>query len=358
MKQTLTQVASNLYRSHESRRYYAIITIGGKQVRASLKTTDPAVAKLKLRKFLADHESKPMSEPRKNPTFRQLASDFESTKLPTRDLKQTSLDDCLFRIKALLKHGQFADSKVSTITTIDCDRWFGKRRRMLHQQRLNNEMYMLRDILDYAVECGYIFRNPVAHLKKLKVPKSVPNPPTKEEFRLLVKTLRERKNEDAAEMVELLAYSGLRKSEAAELRWQDIDFERGRFGVCGKGRRTGEMDYVPLFPALRDLLLRIKARRRGVRANERILRLGGCRNAIINACKSAGLRQFTHPDMRKFFSTNCLEAGLDFKTVSSWLRHKDGGTLLASVYSHLRSSHSRAMADKVTVSVLTGEGSG
>jgi integrase len=35
---------------------------------------------------------------------------------------------------------------------------------------------------------------------------------------------------DGADLLELLAYSGCRLHEATELRWQDVDFDRGCLG--------------------------------------------------------------------------------------------------------------------------------
>jgi integrase len=52
------------------------------------------------------------------------------------------------------------------------------------------------------------------------------------------------------------------------------------------------------------------------------------------------LPQFIHHDLRHFFATTCIEAGVDIPTISRWLGHKDGGALAMKVYGHLRQEHS------------------
>jgi len=49
MQQQLNRVAENLYRSESSSTYYAIFFRDGKQIKRSLKTTDPTLAKRRFR---------------------------------------------------------------------------------------------------------------------------------------------------------------------------------------------------------------------------------------------------------------------------------------------------------------------
>jgi hypothetical protein len=42
---------------------------------------------------------------------------------------------------------------------------------------------------------------------------------------------------------------------------------------------------------------------------------------------------------------------VDFKTISAWVGHKDGGVLVAKTYGHLSDVHSAEMARKMTFCV-------
>ena len=57
-------------------------------------------------------------------------------------------------------------------------------------------------------------------------------------------------------LVKLLATSGMRLSEATNIKWGEIDFERDHFVVSGGevGTKNRQIRTVPLFPAIRKFL--------------------------------------------------------------------------------------------------------
>ena len=154
---------------------------------------------------------------------------------------------------------------------------------------------------------------------------------------------------EGGNLVELLGYSGLRLNEATSLTWGDIDFERGTFTVTGgvRGTKNNETRVVPLFPAMRTLLERIRGERQPA-PTEPVVSIKSARTVIINARKKAGLPNFLNHSMRHYFCSNAIEAGIDFKVIAGWLGHKDGGFLVAKTYGHLRDAHSFEMAKRMT----------
>jgi integrase len=62
---------------------------------------------------------------------------------------------------------------------------------------------------------------------------------------------------------------------------------------------------------------------------------------------AAGLPWVGFHDLRHFFASQCVMAGIDFMTVASWLGHSDGGILVGKVYGHLADEHKRRMADNL-----------
>jgi integrase len=78
-----------------------------------------------------------------------------------------------------------------------------------------------------------------------------------------------------------------------------------------------------------------------------VIPIDGARTAITNSCKRAGLPHFLHHSMRHYFSSNAIEAGVDFKVIAGWLGHSDGGFLVARTYGHLRDAHSFEMAKRM-----------
>jgi integrase len=143
----------------------------------------------------------------------------------------------------------------------------------------------------------------------------------------------------------------MRATEAAGVRWQDIDFERRRIYIApGK---TGHSRYIPLLDALAELLERIRGMPRWFRVEQRrkagyVLSVIECEKALTAACHKAGAHRLTRHDLRHLFATRCIESGIDIPTVSRWLGHRDGGALAMRTYGHLRDEHSQAMAAKVS----------
>lgn len=175
--------------------------------------------------------------------------------------------------------------------------------------------------------------------------------PSREQFRILVDTIRglDVRAKDAASLVELLAYSGMRLGEAVAMVWRDVDFANDRFVVTGGeiGTKNHEARTVPLFPALKELLLRLQAEQKP-HPDDLIIAIGTAKKALETACRKAKLPNFTHHAMRHYFVSNAIEVQVDFKTIANWVGHKDGGVLVAKTYGHLRDSHSHAMAKRMS----------
>jgi integrase len=158
-----------------------------------------------------------------------------------------------------------------------------------------------------------------------------------------------------ADLVEFLAYSGCRVTEAANVKWIDVEGKAGLIQVYGSnenGTKNREVRSVPILPAMEDLLDRLSRRERiardpSRRAGNYVLNVTECREALRNACKKVRAPRITHHDLRHLFTTRCIESGVDIPTLSRWLGHKDDGALLMKTYGHLRDDHSKEMAAKV-----------
>jgi integrase len=348
------KVGQNLYRLTTSGKYYALIKRGGKQIRRSLKTNDATLAKRRLAEFCGKVSRLKTTKDARLLSFMELANRWLEIQKVT--LKASSALRISLCIKGLAPF--FKDRSVRNISTDDCHSWHIRRGKTISAQSYKHERRVLIAILDYAVRNGFIMDNPARQDKLLpprKIPKAKIVIPSREQFCILVKTIRaaDIRAQHAGNLVELLAYSGMRLGEAINLLWGDVDFEKGHFAVTGgeRGTKNLEARVLPLFPALRELLARIKGDRQ-TSANERVVPINCAQTAIINACKKAGLPHFLHHSLRHYFCSNAIEAGIDFKVIASWLGHKDGGFLVAKTYGHLRDTHSTEMAKRMTFSAV------
>ncbi len=241
---------------------------------------------------------------------------------------------------------------VRNIGPRECDEWTVWRGNEIAASTFNNERETLRAILDLGKRDGILLDNPAEVVPRRKLGKAKLVIPTREQFRQLVDTIRgmDCRAWAGADLVELLAYSGMRLAEATALRWDEVDFIGERFTVTGGevGTKNHEARTVPLFPGLRLLLERIRNCRPPASPEARVIAITTAKKAIASACRKAGLPHFNHHSLRHYFASNAIEAGVDFKTIAAWIGHKDGGVLVAKTYGHLRDSHSTEMAKRMT----------
>ncbi|HAH97849.1 MAG TPA: hypothetical protein DCO70_00840, partial [Verrucomicrobiales bacterium] len=263
------------------------------------------------------------------------------------------MKDCLKGIRPYL--GNIA---IRNIVYQDCECWLIARGKELKPSAYRQERQLMIGVLNAAERDGIILDNPAKLLTNRKLPRIEIQIPTHEQFRSLIKQMRiaDSRGMYGADLVELLAYSGMRLNEAVNLLWDDINFERGCFSVTGGeyGTKNHEIRTVPLFPAMRELLERIRSGRTEINSRY-VTPIKGARTLMASAAKKAGIPRFTHHSMRHYFCSNAIEAGVDFKVIAGWLGHKDGGILVAKTYGHLRDTHSFEMAKRMTLNASQKE---
>lgn len=344
------KVGECLYRHTSSKSYYALLKKEGKQIRRSLKTKDRKLAERRLKDFREKVGRLSTGGEPSSVTFGEFSARWLEIKKPL--LKESSYMRTQGNVKTL--DAYFGIHPLRKITRSLVDQWSTERSPKVSASSYNKEREALVHILTYAIREGILLDNCADHLPNRKRPKKELIIPSVQQFQTLVQTLR---NEDkrswpAANLVELLAYSGMRLGEATSILWEHVDFEKKKFTVTGgiRGTKNMETRVVPMFPALEKFLLRLWDQG-VVSTQDRISKVSNSKVAIAKACKASGLPHFNHHSMRHFFVSNAIEVGVDFKTIAAWVGHKDGGILVAQTYGHLRDPHSHEMAKRMKVSV-------
>lgn len=347
IRQKLKRIADNLFREESTEIYYLIVKLNGKQIRRSLKTSDRELAKRRLAIALAEvgrvnGEDCPLMEL----AGRYLAS-VAHQKGKTIDRKKAAL----VQIQKLLP------VTVRGVTPTRLEEWKRRREKQVGPRTFNIERITLAQVMKYAVKCGIVARNPVLDLPRLVERKKAVVAPTREGFSKVIAEMRKsEKAQRAANMCELMAYSGTRLGEATNICWRDVDFERKTLTITGGtyGTKNHADRVMPMFAPLEDLLRRILASWPiEAKPDDKVLQTTSADKAIFRACRDTGVDEFTHHELRHFFAVNCKEAGVDFPTLGYWLGHSDGGLLASRTYGHLRNEHSLSQAAKITFSAST-----
>src|SRR5215831_9035324 len=347
----------NLLR-HKSGRYYARAYASGKEVWQSLKTSHYSVAEARLAEFMKEHRervSNANGEVSAKMTFGEALKIHQQNQADDVTIKPATRHYWNQIFVALLKSWPgLADTEIRRTTKTDCKKWARTFRKVASPTRYNNTISGLRHVFDVAKEAGVIYSNPAEHLERMPVRAKQLTLPSSDEFSQIVDVVERAGawcSRDCADFLRGLAFTGCRKSEAAQVEWHDLDFEKGEIVVRGDpetATKNWEVRRVPMIPDASALFERMHAERPGEALTAKVFRVRECQKALDRACKRVGAARITHHDLRHLFATRCIESGVDIPTVSRWLGHKDGGALAMKTYGHLRREHSIAQAQRVT----------
>ncbi len=363
---------SNLLRNGQSRKYYARVRVNGKQKWKSLKTRVFSVAKLLLSDFEREVRARGVVAAGEDPATGSKQTDVGH--FIAQFLEQTKADSSLaaatkarreVSVKALLKTWpELPSLDARRLTPNECKQWAVKAlrdgtgfvapnaktvRKGMSPSAFNKCIEVLKAILEGAREQGVAYLNPADSLTRATLNKKQLELPTREQFNAIVKSISDagaRQSKDCVDMVRLLAFSGMRLSEATSLRWHHVDTAKNQIRVPGTKSEASDRA-IPIFPPLAVVLAEIRKRRGRESSDAPVLAIRECKGALATACKAVGTKRITHHDLRHMFATRCIESGVDIPTMSRWLGHSDGGALAMRVYGHLAQEHSQKQAVKV-----------
>jgi len=375
----------NLFRRGKRRVYYARIQVNNKERWKSLKTDKLSTAKLRLADF---HEEERTKARRSAAAATQIEGGkcgklldiyLAEARLEIKT-RQSSKGRIETAAKAIIKTWpDFSETDVRKITPLQCKQWAHKainegtkfippltkpkfKPKGMSASSFNQTLSVLRNVFALAIKVGLIFEDPSKEIKRLPPAKKHLQLPTTEQFNQIVNiiaTAGARQSKDCADMVKLLAYSGIRLQEATNLTWDRIDFNRDTLRIIAiNDSETLKTKYsertIPLFPPLKKHLMAMLQNRKEANPgipipnNARVLQISECQKSLTSACAKAGVKRMTHHDLRHLFATYCIESDVDIPTVSRWLGHADGGALAMRTYGHLRQEHSQTQAKKIT----------
>ena len=317
---------SNLF-VHRNGTYYARVQANGKGREKSLGTKDYNLAAELLDATVKElqgasqaHKAGSLAEAMQAEVDRNDPTIKPKTRLYYRETAKSILK-VMQEDEDLLKMG-LAKKPLPRVSIGDLKKWQDVYASKVSVSRHNGALTLLRRVWTHAIDNKMAATSPAAALKRLKPDDRDFTPPTREEFAALVASIREqgkRFSEATAAAVEFLAYTGLRISEAQDVTWGRI--RNGR--LVRRVAKNNKIITTPLIPAAQDLLERIKASGIAHGPDDPVMLVRSPRMALAAACERLGMDHLRVHDLRHIFATRCLESGVDFLTLASWLGHKD-----------------------------------
>jgi integrase len=260
-----------------------------------------------------------------------------------RKTKLTRLS-ILNRFRHTWGHG--LDIAVDTITPAMLQLWLAAQRVRIMAATFNEYVRFIRQVFTLGVDAGALHESPARAFKLVRpdVPERLT--PTFDQFEAIVRAVREQRfadhARDTADLVEFMGLAGVGQAEAANLRGEHIDFERGEIHLFRQKTRTAFV--VPMYPQVRPLLERLRDRGQ-VKVGQPVFRVLDPKKALETACKRLTVPHFSPRAMRRMFIVRALERGVDVRVLARWQGHADNGALLMKVYGRwIRGQHEQEMA--------------
>ena len=190
------------------------------------------------------------------------------------------------------------------------------------------------------------------------------------------------------ELAVILGFYGLRRSEIVGLKWDAVDFSQntitiqytvtscnlnGKHQIIEKKRTKNKSSRrtLPMIPALRDKLLRMKTEQEEWRRvcgrsyikdylefvyvdelGDRV-KPNYITHTFDKALKKHGLRKVRFHDLRHSCASLLLANGVSMKQIQEWLGHSDFGTT-ANIYAHLSFDSKLSSADALNFGTAFG----
>ena len=215
------------------------------------------------------------------------------------------------------------------------------RRGQIHR-RINMELLCLRALVRWAADPSRgMATGPLPKHDPLPYKRPTPDTLTMEEIDAIIDAMGPR---DRALFL-CLFHGGLRRGEAINMEWKDVDFDGGALRIHGKG---GKVRIVPMTETLKSSL---RALLGGRQRNGHVFRsrvrggvLVDIRRPLKTAVEKAGIMKHVHPHMlRHSFATVLLESGADLRSIQGLLGHESITT--TQIYTHVTKERNRTLMD-------------
>jgi integrase len=227
----------------------------------------------------------------------------------------------LDRLKVLLPH--FGEWPIGTITKAAVREFRAARHKQkkLTETTLNRDIEVLRHLLYWAVDEGFLNANPIARVR-LPKPRRKPRP--------ILSLAEEAKLLDAAaphlrQITVAALDAGMRRGELLTQRAEHIDFTRRVLAVTHSKTLGGEAREIPLTARLTDLLANLhRTNPEGLVFTYKGRPIERIKTAWRAAVRRAGIRYCRFHDLRHTFNTRLMEAGVVQDVRKALMGHSSG----------------------------------
>lgn len=360
---------------------YARVRINGKRTWRSTETNDPREARKWLKKWRNDGwllangiEPKGVVLQRKRVTVREVIEAYVKAGCPTRKMRPKA--PVTVRIELAVTRpvlAYFGELPAAALTLGDCDKYLEWRTSGGYVANFNLrgkpqakttrggkrvvdlELTILSNALNLAVRRRMITLNPLVGRSRYTCGSEVRHcrevAPSPDGLNKIESWFRDRGEDQVADILCFLAYSGLRIGEALVMEWESVDWPAGLLHV--RREKRGITPWVPILPEM-DMLLKSMRKRASsfllfpsYVEPTRPMDPSAIRHRLKAACETLGLCHATPHGLRSYFVTRAREAGLSDAEIAALIGDKTGPSIIAHTYGDVRPEHLLAQAKRI-----------
>ncbi|MHB1679813.1 MAG: tyrosine-type recombinase/integrase [bacterium] len=316
--------------------YYYDMMLDGVRYKGTTKTTDKKLAENIADTIKADIIRKKHDLPRMiNYQFKDLFNLYINSLTNT---KRTVVNKI-----SISKHFMpvFKDKNIQSITkdqienyqlkrrleVLNLSKNAGKREHEISLRFINIEFATLSHFFNFYIKKGYLEKNPAAGIKKLNELSRLKTLSNEDIQKLITGAT----NKLTRDLITFLIYTGCRKGEALNLKWDNIDTNNGIIAI--KATKT-KYDRIPISKPLKELLSGIEKHQDCEYVfNDKGKPLGDFKRSFHTACRNAGLKDMRIHDLRHVFASKMVMGGTSLYITGELLGHRT--TQMTKRYSHL-----------------------
>lgn len=232
----------------------------------------------------------------------------------------------------------------------------------LKDSSVKRKIVSLRIFYEYLTERGIVERSPFDSLKfRFRTEKRLPKTLTVQEVKRLLASLtpasekmsefRLRQSTRDAALIDLMISTGIRISEAAAIKFDDVIVPEHALLIHGKGRKQ-RIIYISAPETWSRLMEQLRAQRRGGKTEYLFTNhLGdpltphGVEAIYAKYAAKANISKHTTPHyLRHTFATNLLANGADLRSVQEILGHSSVAT--TEIYTEVTSKRKKQVLNK------------
>ncbi len=251
--------------------------------------------------------------------------------------------DCMKNMEAF-----FGDCCLKDITPYQIEKYKAYRMRQgVKPNTVNRELSVLKRAFSLAIDWNMAEENPVRKVKFFRQPEPKERILSEEEEERLIYA----SSEHLKPIIIAALNTGMRLAEILSLKWNQINLQKREIEVIKT--KSGKKRVISINDVLFEMLNILKREGDFVflyldpKTNEP-RPIKSIKSSFTNACKRAGIKEFTFHDTRHTFASRLVGRGVDLITVKELLGH-------SSVKTTERYTHTHKEEKKRAVDVLVKE---